>query len=346
MLGSRRIVLPAAFFLALWPAGPAAHPLRAQLRADRAAVGDVPRRPVTTYSIVARDPATGQLGVAVQSHWFSVGTGVPWAESGVGAVATQSFTDPAYGHLGLEMMGIGKSAPETLAGLLAADAHPEVRQVGMVDAEGRTAVHTGASAIAEACDRTGPGFTVQANLMHRPTVCDAMFQAYTETEGDLAERLMVALEAAQAEGGDIRGKQSAALLVVDAHPSGRPWEDRLYDLRIEDHATPLAELRRVLTVARAYRRMNAGDEYVTAGDIDLALEEYGKAEELLPDRSEPVFWHAVTLASEGRTEEALPLFARAYALHPAWRELVPRLVVVGLLPDDREMLVRILEAGR
>jgi tetratricopeptide (TPR) repeat protein len=134
--------------------------------------------------------------------------------------------------------------------------------------------------------------------------------------------------------------------VVAAHPSGRPWEDRLYDLRVEDHATPLAELRRVLTVARAYRRMNAGDEHVTAGDIDLALEEYGKAEELLPDRSEPVFWHAVTLASEGRTEEALPLFARAYALHPAWRELVPRLVAVGLLPDDRATLARILEAGR
>ncbi|MEE8175890.1 MAG: DUF1028 domain-containing protein, partial [Gemmatimonadota bacterium] len=208
MLGSRWIVLPAAFFLALWPAGPAAHPLRAQPRADRASVGDVPRRPVTTYSIVARDPETGQLGVAVQSHWFSVGTVVPWAESGVGAVATQSFIDPGYGLLGLEMMGVGKSAPETLAGLLAADAHPEVRQVGMVDAEGRTAVHTGASAIAEACDRTGPGFTVQANLMHRPTVCDAMFRAYAETEGDLAERLMTALEAAQAEGGDIRGKQS------------------------------------------------------------------------------------------------------------------------------------------
>lgn len=346
MLGSRRIVLPTAFFLALWPAGPAAHPLLAQPRADRAAVGDVPRRPVTTYSIGARDPETGQLGVAVQSHWFSVGTVVPWAESGVGAVATQSFIDPGYGLLGLEMMGIGKSAPETLAGLLAADGHPEVRQVGMVDAEGRTAVHTGASAIAEACDRTGPGFTVQANLMHQATVCDAMFRAYAEMEGDLAERLMTALEAAQAEGGDIRGKQSAALLVVAAHPSGRPWEDRLYDLRVEDHATPLAELRRLLTVARAYRRMNAGDEHVTAGDIDLALEEYGKAEELLPDRSEPVFWHAVTLVSEGRTEEALPLFARAYALRPAWRELVPRLVVVGLLPDDRATLARILGAGR
>jgi uncharacterized Ntn-hydrolase superfamily protein len=286
----------------------------------------VPRRPVSTYSIVARDSATGELGVAVQSHWFSVGSVVPWAASGVGAVATQSFTDPIYGALGLEMMRSGKSAPETLAGLVASDANEAVRQVGMVDSRGRTAVHTGASAIAEACDRTGQGFTVQANLMLKPGVCDVMVRAYTSSSGDLA--------------------QSAALLVVAKHPSGRPWEDRLYDLRVEDHPDPLVELRRVLTVARAYRHMNEGDEHVTAGQIDRALEEYRRAEELLPGRSEPIFWHAVTLASEGRTEEALPLFARAYRLHPAWRELVPRIVAVGLLPDDRELIDRILGAGR
>jgi uncharacterized Ntn-hydrolase superfamily protein len=306
----------------------------------------VPRRPVSTYSIVARDSATGELGVAVQSHWFSVGSVVPWAASGVGAVATQSFTDPAYGALGLEMMRSGKSAPETLAGLVASDPNEAVRQVGMVDAQGRTAVHTGASAIAEACDRTGPGFTVQANLMLKAGVCDAMVRAYATSSGDLTERLMATLEAAQEAGGDLRGKQSAALLVVAQHPSGRPWEDRLYDLRVEDHPDPLVELRRVLTVARAYRHMNEGDEHVTAGEIDRALEEYGRAEELLPDRSEPIFWHAVTLVSEGMLEEALPLFARAYELHPPWRELVPRIVAVGLLPDDPELIDRILEAGR
>lgn len=305
-----------------------------------------PLRPVHTYSIVARDAETGQLGVAVQSHWFSVGSSVPWARSGVGAVATQSFIDPSYGANGLVLMGRGKTAAQALKGLVAADANPEVRQVGMVDADGGTAVHTGALAIAEACDAEGQGFTVQANLMHRPTVCDAMVEAYTASDGDLAERLLRALEAAEAEGGDIRGRQSAALLVVSGEPSGRAWQDRLFDLRVEDHRQPLVELRRLLSVARAYRYMNEGDELVTRGKIDAALEEYRRAEELLPGESEPVFWHAVTLAGVGRLDEALPLFAEAYRLHPEWRELVPRLPAAGLLPDDPEAIARIIDAGR
>jgi uncharacterized Ntn-hydrolase superfamily protein len=305
-----------------------------------------PVRPVHTYSIVARDAATGQLGVAVQSHWFSVGSSVVWARSGVGAVATQSFVDPSYGANGLVLMAVGKTAAEAVAGLVAADANPEVRQVGMVDATGGTSVHTGSLAIQEACDHEGAGFTVQANLMHRPTVCRAMVRAFTTSDGDLAERLLHALEAAEAEGGDIRGRQSAALLVVAGKPSGRPWQDRLFDLRVEDHSEPLVELRRLLRVARAYRHMNEGDELVTQGDIDAAVEEYRRAEELLPGESEPVFWHAVTLAGAGRLSEALPLFAEAYRLRPAWRELVPRLVPARLLPDDRKMIERIVSAGR
>lgn len=302
----------------------------------------MPLRPVTTYSIVARDSATGELGVAVQSHWFSVGAIVPWAESGVGAVATQSFVEPSYGPLGLSLMRVGRTAREALDGLLAADPHPEVRQVGMVDAAGNVAVHTGELAIIEACDHTGDGFTVQANLMKNPTVCDAMVRAYQETAGDLAARLMAALHAAQGEGGDIRGKQSAAILVVRAHPSGRPWEDRLFDLRVEDHAEPLNELDRVLNVARAYRHMNAGDEFVTAGEIDRALEKYALAERLLPDRSEPIFWHAVTLVSVGQVEESLPLFRRAFEMRADWRVLLPRLVDAELLPNDPAMIRRIL----
>ena len=303
-----------------------------------------PLRPVHTYSIVARDAVSGEMGVAVQSHWFSVGSSVVWAQSGVGAIATQSFIDPSYGANGLVLMGTGRTAAQALAGLVAADAHPEVRQVGMVDARGGTAVHTGGLAIQEACDFEGEGFTVQANLMHHATVCDAMVRAYTTGTGDLAERLMAALDAAEAEGGDIRGRQSAAILVVAAEPSGRPWLDRLFDLRVDDAKEPLVELRRLLSVARAYRHMNEGDEQVTRGDIDAALAEYGHAEELLPGESEPIFWHAVTLASVGRVEESLPLFAEAYRLRPEWRELVPRLVPAGLLPEDPEMMEKIVSA--
>ena len=307
---------------------------------------DRPLRPVHTYSIVARDAETGELGVAVQSHWFSVGSSVAWAESGVGAIATQSFIDPSYGANGLVLMGTGSSADQALAGLVAADAHPEVRQVGMVDARGGTAVHTGRLAIQEACDFEGEAFTVQANLMHHATVCDAMVGAYTTTTGDLADRLMAALEAAQREGGDIRGRQSAALLVVAAEPSGRPWQDRVFDLRVDDHHEPLVELGRLLSVARAYRHMNEGDEQVTQGNIDAAVEEYERAEALLPGESEPIFWHAVTLASVGRVDESLPLFAEAYRLRPEWRELVPRLTPAQLLPDDPEMIAKIVAAGR
>ncbi len=302
------------------------------------------RRPVHTYSIVARDPATGELGVAVQSHWFSVGSVVAWAEPGVGAVATQSFVDPDYGPLGLELMRSGKSAERSLAALLAADQHTDVRQVGMVDATGSVANHTGENAIAEACDATGEGYAVQANLMWKPTVCTAMSRAFEAMEGDLAERLVVALEAAEAEGGDMRGKQSATLLVVSGDAGEPPWGGRLFDLRIEDHEEPLVELRRLLVVARAYRLMNEGDEHMAAGDVERASEAYSAAGDLVPDNHETIFWHAVTLAAAGRETEAMPLFARAFDLWPLWRELVRRLPAAGLLPDDPELMERITAA--
>jgi len=302
--------------------------------------------PVSTYSIVARDPVTGDLGVAVQSHWFSVGTVVTWAEAGVGAVATQSFFEISYGPLGLELMKAGKSAPEALRALTAVDPLAEYRQVAMVDAQGRVAVHTGSLCIAEAGDRTGEQYSVQANLMENDTVWDAMAQAYEATPGDLADRFLAALEAAEREGGDIRGRQSAAIVVVNAEATGKPWVDRKFDLRVEDSPEPIAELRRLLQVARAYEHMNEGDEQVTQGDIDAALVQYRRAEELLPGESEPIFWHAVTLASVGRVDESLPLFAEAYRLRPEWRELVPRLPAARLLPDDPRMLERIVAAGR
>jgi uncharacterized Ntn-hydrolase superfamily protein len=301
-----------------------------------------PLRPVHTYSIVARDTETGELGAAVQSHWFSVGSDVIWAEPGIGAVATQSFIEPSYGPLGLQLMRSGKTAEQALTSLLAADAHENVRQVGMVDANGNVSNHTGDKAIIEFCNLTGDGFAVQANLMWKPTVCSAMFAAFENAEGDLAERMLVALEAAEGEGGDVRGKQSVALLVVSGDIAQPAWGGRIFDLRIEDHAEPLTEMRRLLTMARAYRLMNEGDEHMTNGEVEKAVIAYSGAEALVPDSHEMVFWHAATLAADGRVEESLPLFKKAFDMWPLWRELVQRLPASDLLPDDPELMQKIL----
>lgn len=319
-------------------------PNSAQAQAADSDVAAFSRRPVATYSIVARDPATGELGVAVQSHWFSVGPIVPFAEAGVGAVATQSFVDPSYGSLGLELMKAGRSATDALAGLLVADEHPEVRQVAMIDADGNVAAHTGESAIIAAGHHVGENYSVQANLMESATVWPAMAEAFETTEGDLAARMMAALQAAQAEGGDIRGRQSAALIVVSGEPTGLPWVDRIFDLRIEDHPRPLEELARVLHLARAYREMNAGDEAMTQSDIASAVEHYNAASAMVPESAEMVYWAAVTLASEGRVEEAMPRFEQAFAADSRWAVLTARLPAAGLLPDDPELLGAILSA--
>ncbi len=293
-------------------------------------------RPVHTYSIVARDAASGQLGVAVQSHWFSVGSSVTWAEAGVGAVATQSFIDPAYGPRGLELMKSGLSAQQALAALLLVDEGRDVRQVAFVDAQGRVAAHTGAKCIEAAGHHVGDGYSVQANMMLNDLVVPAMTAAYESAEGDLADRLMAALEAAQAAGGDIRGRQSAAMLIVKGESTGQPWADRVLELRIEDHAEPIVELRRLLQVHRAYEHMNAGDVAVEHGDLDLAMAEYGRAAELLPGNLEVQYWAAVTLATSGRLEEALPTFRQIFAADPNWVELTRRLVKPGIIPDTPE----------
>jgi uncharacterized Ntn-hydrolase superfamily protein len=298
-----------------------------------------------TYSIVARDNETGQLGVAVQSHWFSVGAVVPWAEAGVGAIATQSFVEPAYGPLGLALMRAGKSAPDALKSLLASDAQADVRQVAMIDAQGRVAAHTGEHCIIAAGHRTGANYSVQANLMLKDTVWDAMAKAFESARGELVDRLMAALDAAQAEGGDIRGKQSAAIIVVSGRPSGKPWADRLFDLRVEDHPEPLVELKRLVKLQRAYNHMNAGDELFAKGDIAGAVREYGAAEKLVPDNIEMVFWHAVTLVNAKNIEEALPLFKRVFAEDRNWATLIPRLPKSKMLPEDQKIIERILSVA-
>ena len=307
----------------------------------------VPKRPVHTYSIVARDPQTGELGVAVQSHWFGVGTVVGWAEAGIGVVATQSFVDPSYGRLGLELMRAGKSAPDTLKSLLAGDDGRDVRQVAMIDAEGRIATHTGAKCIAEAGHRVGKDYSVQANLMLSDRVWPAMASAFEAATGDLAGRMLAALDAAQAAGGDIRGKQSAALIVVKAKSSGNAWADRVFDLRVDDSPDPLKELRRLVTLQRAYNHMNAGDLAVERKDNEGALREYAAASQLAPDSAEMIYWHAVALVNMGRADDAMPLFRRVFAMDRNWATLTPRLPKSGLLPDDARLIERIVgEATR
>jgi len=316
--------------------------LEAPIPNDANAQAGQPLRPVHTFSIVARDPATGELGVAVQSHWFSVGTVVPWAEAGVGAVATQSFVDPNYGKLGLDLMRSGRSAPDTLAVLLAKDEAREVRQVAMIDAQGRVAAHTGTKDIAAAGHIVGKDYSVQANMMLNDRVWPAMSKAFENAKGDLAERMLAALDAAQEAGGDIRGKQSAALVVVTGTPTGKAWTDRIFDLRVDDSAEPLAELRRLLTLQRAYNRMNAGDLAMEQKDNDRALSEYGAAAKLVPGNPEIVYWHAVALVNMGKVDEALPLFRRVFAIDENWKMLTPRLAKAGLLPDDAKLIQRIV----
>jgi uncharacterized Ntn-hydrolase superfamily protein len=303
---------------------------------------------VHTFSIVARDSTTGDMGVAVQSHWFSVGSIVSWAEAGVGAVATQSFVDPGYGLKGLGLMRDGVSAPDALARLVKADPQPDGRQVAMIDTAGRVQAYTGKAAVAAAGHIVGEQFSVQANMMANAKVWPAMADAYRRTPGDLADRMLAALDAAQAAGGDARGKQSAALVVVKAKGSGRPWvgADTLFDLRIEDHPEPLVELRRLLRLQRAYGHANRGDELMTEKKVDEALVEYAAASRLAPEIVELPFWHAVTLASIGRETEAAPIFRAVFAKEPRWLEMLARLPAAGLFPDDPALLARVKALAR
>lgn len=296
-----------------------------------------------TYSIVARDTTTGEMGVAVQSHWFSVGSIVSWGEAGVGVVATQSFVNPAYGPNGLQLMKTGLSAEQTLTALLANDEGREVRQIAMLDANGNVATHTGNNCIPAAGHIKGFQFSVQANLMENDQVWPAMAKAFEITEGPLAERMVAAMVAAEAEGGDIRGKQSAAILIVSGEATGNSWEDRLIDLRIEDHPTPIVELQRLLKVHRAYEQMNEGDLQVELGNTDAALAAYSAAESMFPENEEMKYWHAVSLVNIGKVDDALPLFQAIFAKNENWRTLTPRLVPIGLLNADESTLATILK---
>ncbi|MES2107287.1 MAG: DUF1028 domain-containing protein [Bacteroidota bacterium] len=296
-----------------------------------------------TFSIVARDPATGQMAAAVQSHWFSVGTSVIWGKSGVGVVATQSFIKKSYGPQGLDLMEHGETPQQALDKLLKQHAGREVRQVAFLNTKGQSAVYTGKQCIDYATDRHGTNYSVQSNMMLTDKVCKNMEQAFLQNANlPLAERVLACLKAAQAAGGDIRGKQSAAIIVVSGMPTKEPWNDRLVDLRVDDNTNPINELDRLLKLQRAYEHMNNGDLQVEKGNMPKAMAEYSAAEKMFPENLEMQYWHGITLANNKHVKEAAIMLKKVYAKDANWRELTRRLPKVKQLtvtPEELKMLL-------
>ncbi len=301
----------------------------------------VPSRYAHTFSIIAYDSTTGQFGAAVQSHWFKIAD-VIWVEAGVGAVATQAFVEYSYGPLGLAIMKTDKSAKQALDGLLAADPYADFRQVIMIDKSGIAASHTGSKCLAYAGYQIGANCACQASLMKDSAVWGAMAEAFETTSGDLADRMMAALDAGQAAGGDLRGKQSAAMVVVSAKSTGRPWEDKIVDLRVDDSPEPLIELRRLLNIRHGLDHVNEGDKAIAAKNWDKAAEEYAIATRLTAGNPEINFWYAVSLVNAGEVDRSLPLFKEVFTADPNWRIAVQRLVDSDQLPKDPAMIKKII----
>ena len=283
-----------------------------------------------TYSIVARDPTTGRFGVAVQSHYLGVGPVVPWLEAGVGAIATQASVNVSFGPIGLELLRAGRSAAEVVASLLAGDERPEIRQLGVVDATGRAVAHTGADCIPACGHLVGDGYTVQGNLLAADTCWPAMAAAYEAglAAGEpLVERLLLAMEAAEPEGGDVRGRQSAAIMIVAAEPQTAAWRGRLLDMRIEDHPDPVPELRRIVTLQLAYDLLSDEGDAASAGRP--VEERYVEARRMAPDAMELVFWRGVELAGAGDLDGARRELRIAFAAAPNWQATLEHLASAG-----------------
>jgi uncharacterized Ntn-hydrolase superfamily protein len=293
-----------------------------------------------TYSIVALDERTGELGVAVQTRWLAVGSLVPWLRPGVGAIATQSFVDTRYGFEGIQLLAAGRSPEAALAELVAADKDPGVRQVGIVDAAGRAAAHTGADCVAAAGHVTGRGVSVQANMMERPTVWPAMLAAFESAGGDLADRLVSALRAAEAEGGDVRGRQSAAIVVVPGRPDAHPWDIR-FDLRVDDARTPIDELARLLALNRGYESLDAAIEAVAVGESSAALAFFERAAELAPDDDQIRLWLSLAVFDAGDEERGRRLYRSALEVEPRAGEHLRRFLAAGQLPGQERLVARL-----
>ncbi len=296
-----------------------------------------------TYSIVARDSVTGDIGVAVQSHWFSVGSLVIYGKAGVGVVATQSLVNPSYGPKGLVLMEQGLSPQQALDALLANDSGEMYRQVAFLDANGEVATHTGSLCIDEAGHRQGKNFSVQANMMLKNTVWDAMANAFETTKGSLDERMLAALKAAEAEKGDIRGSQSAAILIVKGKTAGNSWEDKVMDLRVEDSANPIGELERLIKVHKAYDYMNQGDLAMEVGDSKKAEELYLNAQKLFPENLEMQYWYAINLLNNREFVKAHPILAPIFKRDKNWKTLTSRLVKSKLLTISEEELNKVMK---
>lgn len=297
---------------------------------------------VHTFSIVARDAATGEMAVGVQSHWFSVGTSVPWAEAGVGAVATQSFVDKSYGPKALALLKKGFTAQQALDQLTRADAGRDVRQVAIIDSKGNVAAHTGKNCIQYAKHIKGVNVSVQSNMMLGSQVCEYMMRAFDQSKGKpLAERILIALDAAQQAGGDIRGMQAAALLVVPGKVTDS-WNNASVNLRVDDAPQPLQELRRLYTVHLAYEHMNRGDLAVEKNNMNAAMNEYNAAMKLFPSNLEMQYWTAITLANNKQLDRAMPMLKSIFAKDRNWKELTRRLPPVKLLTVTPAELQRIL----
>lgn len=298
---------------------------------------------VSTYSIVARDSVTGDIGVAVQSHWFNVGALVIYAEPGVGVVATQSLVQPSYGPMGLALMKEGESPELALQTLIEKDSGKMYRQVAMLNTKGQIAAHTGSSCIGEAGHKTGKNYSVQANMMLKNTVWGAMSKAFETTQGTLAERILASLKAAQNDGGDIRGKQSAAILIVKGKDlSGNSWEDTLMNLRVEDHVDPISELERLINVHKAYDFMNQGDVAMENGDSKKAESFYLTAQKMFPDNIEMQFWYAINLLNNKDFETAEPILKSIFKKNENWKILVPRLIKSNLLALNEKELEMVM----
>jgi len=292
-----------------------------------------------TYSIIGRDPETGEVGVGIQSRWFHAGQDLAWIEPGVGAVCTQAITEPAYGLRGLELLRGGRTPQEALDELTAADPRSDVRQVAIADLEGRVAQHTGAGCVAAAGHTTGDHSCAQGNMLASDTCWGAMVETFAATAGPLADRLLAALDAAEREGGDARGRQAGRLVVRRGTGGGLPWEERVVDLQVVDHPEPLAELRRLLNATRAYDHLSSAFDLASGGEFAAAAEEADSARALAPSDDQIAFWSATLLGGAGRMDEAAAAFRDAVRAHPGWPDYLRRCVEAGLVPAEAAAVV-------